>query len=102
VFRRTYITPMAEAGALINYVQDQVGHESAQLTLEIYARVSRARPCEVGPRFDELMAGVVAEESDLKLFDLTAAEGGEDPRLTASIRGSLFALASAEFWQETG
>jgi hypothetical protein len=56
----------------------------------------------VGPRFDELMAGVVAEESDLKLFDLTAAEGGEDPRLTASIRGSLFALASAEFWQETG
>lgn len=35
-FRRTYITLMAEAGAPITYVQDQVGHESARLTLEIY------------------------------------------------------------------
>ena len=44
VFRRTYITLMAEAGAPItSHVQDQVGHESARLTLEIYARVSRSR-----------------------------------------------------------
>ena len=48
VFRRTYITLMIEAGAPATYVQDQVGHESARLTLEIYARVSRTRG--IGPR----------------------------------------------------
>jgi integrase len=60
VFRRTYITLMAEAGAPITYVQDQVGHESARLTLEIYARVSRSRDrAKWGQAFDELMAGAV-------------------------------------------
>ncbi len=51
---------MAEAGAPITYVQDQVGHESARLTLEIYARVSRSRDrAKWGRAFDELMAGAV-------------------------------------------
>jgi integrase len=60
VFRRTYTTLMAEAGAPITYVQDQVGHESARLTLEIYARVSRSRDRQKwGRAFDELMAGAV-------------------------------------------
>jgi integrase len=59
-FRRTYITLMAEAGAPITYVQDQVGHESARLTLEIYARVSRSRDrAKWGRAFDEIMAGAV-------------------------------------------
>jgi Phage integrase family len=59
-FRRTYITLMAEAGAPITYVQDQVGHESARLTLEIYARVSRSRDrSKWGRAFDEIMAGAV-------------------------------------------
>jgi integrase len=60
VFRRTYITLMAEAGAPITYVQDQVGHESARLTLEIYARVPRSRDrARWGRAFDELMSGAV-------------------------------------------
>ena len=64
VFRRTYITLMAEAGAPITYVQDQVGHESARLTLEIYARVSRSRDrAKWGRAFDELMAGAVPAEA---------------------------------------
>ncbi len=51
---------MAEAGAPITYVQDQVGHESARLTLEIYARVSRSRDrAKWGRAFDEIMAGAV-------------------------------------------
>jgi integrase len=64
VFRRTYITLMAEAGAPITYVQDQVGHESARLTLEIYARVSRSRDrAKWGRAFDELMAGAVPPDA---------------------------------------
>jgi integrase len=71
VFRRTYITLMAEAGAPITYVQDQVGHESARLTLEIYARVSRSRDrAKWGRAFDELMAGAVPDDTELQLFDL--------------------------------
>jgi hypothetical protein len=70
---------MAEAGAPITYVQDQVGHESARLTLEIYARVSRSRDrAKWGRAFDELMAGAVPDEPELKLFGLTAAESPED------------------------
>jgi hypothetical protein len=68
---------MAEAGAPITYVQDQVGHESARLTLEIYARVSRSRDRATwGRAFDELMAGAVpvdapAANADLELSDLS-------------------------------
>jgi hypothetical protein len=55
---------MAEAGAPITYVQDQVGHESARLALEIYARVSRSRDrTKWGRAFDELMAGAVPPEA---------------------------------------
>jgi integrase-like protein len=43
VFRRSYITHMLEAGAPPSYVQEQVGHEDARTTLEIYSRVLRNR-----------------------------------------------------------
>lgn len=79
VFRRTYITLMAEAGAPITYVQDQVGHESARLTLEIYARVSRSRDrAKWGRAFDELMVGAVPNDADLQLFDLDDLATAED------------------------
>ena len=84
VFRRTYITLMAEAGAPITYVQDQVGHESARLTLEIYARVSRSRDrAKWGRAFDELMSGAVpleaASDDQLRLPDLGDLDAAEDP-----------------------
>ena len=45
-------------------MQDQVGHESARLTLEIYARVSRSRDrAKWGRAFDEIMAGAVPAEA---------------------------------------
>jgi integrase len=86
VFRRTYITLMAEAGAPITYVQDQVGHESARLTLEIYARVSRSRDrAKWGRAFDELMSGAIPQEaaSDEQLRlphigDFDAAEDADE------------------------
>jgi hypothetical protein len=76
---------MAEAGAPITYVQDQVGHESARLTLEIYARVPRSRDrAKWGRAFDELMAGAVPRDAapgtDLELVelgDLAATDGSE-------------------------
>jgi integrase len=83
-FRRTYITFMAEAGAPITYVQEQVSHESARLTLEIYARVSRSRDrVKWGRAFDELMSGAVPSElspdSQLSLPDLGALQPPKSP-----------------------
>jgi integrase len=63
VFRRTYATLMAEAGAPPRYVQRQLGHGSARLTLEVYTRVSDSRDrTRLGRAFDELMAGAVPPE----------------------------------------
>jgi len=70
---------MAEAGAPITYVQDQVGHESARLTLEIYARVSRSRDrVKWGRAFDELMGGAVPDDGGLRLFDVGDAVAIKD------------------------
>jgi hypothetical protein len=60
VFRRTYATLMIEAGASPRYVQRQLGHGSAKLTLEVYTRVSDSRDrAQLGQAFDELVAGAV-------------------------------------------
>jgi integrase len=62
VFRRTYITLMLEGEASPPYVQQQVGHEDANTTLTIYARVMRNRDRRsFGRAFDELMTGAVPE-----------------------------------------
>src|ERR1700733_11941125 len=59
-FRRTFITLMLEAGAPVPYVQDQVGHEDAKTTLEIYAQVLKRRDRRRhGEAFDALMTGAV-------------------------------------------
>jgi integrase len=64
VFRRTYITHMLEAGAPPSYVQEQVGHEDARTTLEIYSRVLRNRDRRRHVRaFDEIMRGAVPLEA---------------------------------------
>jgi integrase len=58
VFRRTYATLMAEAGAPPKYVQKQLGHGSARLTLDVYTRLSdRQDRRALGRAFDGLMAG---------------------------------------------
>jgi integrase len=64
VFRRTFATLMAEAGAPPRYVQRQLGHGSARLTLEAYTRVSESRDrTELGRAFDELMGGAVPSDA---------------------------------------
>jgi len=58
VFRRTYATLMAEAGAPARYVQKQLGHGSARLTLQVYTRVSDTQARQaLGRAFDKLMTG---------------------------------------------
>ena len=55
--RRTYISPIPEAGAL-PYVMDQVGHVDSKTTLEIYAQVQkRVSRRNVHAAFDELLNG---------------------------------------------
>ncbi|MGO9973717.1 MAG: tyrosine-type recombinase/integrase, partial [Solirubrobacteraceae bacterium] len=62
VFRRTYATFMAEAGAPPRYVQRQLGHRSAKLTLEAYTRVSESQDRrKLGKAFDEFMAATLSE-----------------------------------------
>ena len=64
VFRRTYATLMIEAGAPPRYVQRQLGHGSARLTLEVYTRVSDSQDrATLGRAFDDLMAGAVPAEA---------------------------------------
>jgi integrase len=64
VFRRRYATMMIEAGAPPRYVQRQLGHGSARLTLEVYTRVSDSQDrATVGRAFDDLMAGAVPAEA---------------------------------------
>ena len=56
--RRTYISLMLAAGAEVPYVQAQVGHADAKVTLEIYAIVLKRREREqFAAAFDALMRG---------------------------------------------
>ena len=56
--RRTYISPMLEAGAPLPYVMDQVGHADSKTTLEIYAQVQkRVSRKNVHAAFDRLLNG---------------------------------------------
>ena len=65
VFRRSYITHMLEAGAPPSYVQEQVGHEDARTTLEIYSRVLRNRDRRQHvAAFDEIMRGATPSHGD--------------------------------------
>lgn len=65
VFRRSYITHMLEAGAPPSYVQEQVGHEDARTTLEIYSRVLRNRDRRRHvAAFDEIMRGAAPDDCE--------------------------------------
>lgn len=58
--RRTYISLMLAAGAEVPYVQAQVGHADAKVTLEIYAIVLKRRERrQFAAAFDALMADAI-------------------------------------------
>ncbi|MBI2264047.1 MAG: tyrosine-type recombinase/integrase [Armatimonadetes bacterium] len=50
--RGTCATLLLESGANIKFVQDQLGHKSARITLEIYAQVNEATKRESTEKFD--------------------------------------------------
>ena len=54
--RRTFASLLYEAGATPAYVMAQMGHESAELALEIYAKVME-RKRDTGERVDALIRG---------------------------------------------
>ena len=89
MFRRTYATFMAEAGAPPRYVQRQLGHGSARLTLEVYTRVSDSQDRRrLGRAFDELMAGAVPEQTDQLAFSIdSAANSAPAPSYEPSTTG---------------
>ena len=58
--RRTYISLMLSAGAEVPYVQAQVGHADAKVTLEIYAIVLKRRERgQFAAAFDALMQDAI-------------------------------------------
>jgi hypothetical protein len=58
--RRTYISLMLSAGAEVPYVQAQVGHADAKVTLEIYAMVLKRRERQrFATAFDALMKDAI-------------------------------------------
>jgi integrase len=58
--RRTYISLMLSAGAEVPYVQAQVGHADAKVTLEIYAMVLKRRERDqFATAFDNLMRDAI-------------------------------------------
>ena len=58
--RRTYISLMLSAGAEVPYVQAQVGHADAKVTLEIYAIVLKRRERgQFAAAFDALMRDAI-------------------------------------------
>jgi integrase len=82
VFRRTYATLMIEAGASPRYVQRQLGHGSAKLTLEVYTRVSDSRDrAQLGQAFDELVTGALPAAT-------AASEPGIAPRAAGDSRAT--------------
>jgi len=89
-FRRTYATLMIEAGASPRYVQRQLGHGSAKLTLEVYTRVSESRDrTTLGRAFDQLVAGAVPGTTQLaeapeKLRAVTEHEARQRTRAGAN------------------
>lgn len=54
--RRTFASLLYEAGATPAYVMAQMGHESAELALEVYAKVME-RKRDTGERLDALVRG---------------------------------------------
>jgi hypothetical protein len=54
--RRTFCALLYEAGASPAYVMSQMGHTSATLALEVYAKMME-RKRDVGARMDELVRG---------------------------------------------
>jgi len=76
--RRTYVSLMLAAGADLRWVQGQVGHEDAKMTLDVYSQVLQRRDRELyTAAFDRLMADAIPSAAAVKVpTDVTLESGG--------------------------
>jgi integrase len=86
--RRTYISLMLSAGAEVPYVQEQVGHADAKVTLEIYAQVLKRRDRRrFGDAFDALMQDAIPSMHAAKMLDyrrpISQDDGARRQEITA-------------------
>jgi integrase len=65
--RRTYVSLMLAAGADLRWVQSQVGHEDAKMTLDVYTQVLQRKDRELYTEaFDRLMADAIPSAPAVK------------------------------------
>ncbi len=64
--RRTQVTLLAEANAPINYIMQQAGHTSPQMTLGLYAKVMNRDRSDVGERVQELLDGAAFGRAEVE------------------------------------
>jgi integrase len=66
--RRTYVSLMLAAGADLRWVQGQVGHEDAKMTLDVYTQVLQRRDRGLYTEaFDRLMADAIPSATAVKM-----------------------------------
>jgi integrase len=66
--RRTYVSLMLAAGADLRWVQSQVGHEDAKMTLDVYTQVLQRKDRDLyTAAFDRLMADAIPSAAAVKL-----------------------------------
>ena len=74
--RRTYVSLMLAAGADLRWVQGQVGHEDAKMTLEVYTQVLQRKDRELYTEaFDRLMADAIPSAHSVKIPAESRPEG---------------------------
>jgi integrase len=66
--RRTYVSLMLAAGADVRWVQSQVGHEDAKMTLDVYTQVLQRKDRELYTEaFDRLMADAIPSAAAVRM-----------------------------------
>ena len=66
--RRTYVSLMLAAGADLRWVQSQVGHEHAKMTLDVYSQVLQRKDRDLYTEaFDRLMADASPSAAAVKM-----------------------------------
>ena len=54
-FRHTHCSLLFQAGLTVREVQDRLGHESPEMTLQVYTHVTRQQAIDVPDRFADFM-----------------------------------------------
>jgi integrase len=83
--RRTYVSLMLAAGADLRWVQGQVGHEDAKMTLEVYTQVLQRKDRELYTEaFDRLMADAIPLAANQRMTAESGTEASGSTGIPAS------------------